>query len=414
MQAKSSFLQEFIARGYFYQATNIEALDEKFANGSVSAYIGFDATAKSLHIGNLMQIMIFRLLQKHGHKPIVVMGGATTLVGDPSGKDETRKLLTEEDIAENIAAIKNNFNQYIKFGDGASDAIMVNNADWLKDISYITFLREFGRFFSVNRMLTMDSVKLRLEREQNLSFLEFNYMLMQAYDFAHLFNNHNCILQFGGSDQWGNIVSGTDAIRRIYANEAYGVTTPLITSASGAKMGKSVSGAVWLNKEMYSSYDYWQYWRNVDDRDVFRFMRLYTDLSLDVIAEYENGAININEAKKILATEATKLCHGDAEALNAEETARKVFEEGGIGSEIPSITLEKEQLQNGVRLYEIMRELNLVATGAEAKRLIKSNAVKVNDIVVVEENYKIDDTNVVDGKIKIAAGKKKFGVITIK
>jgi len=340
-----TFFSEFKKRGYFYQCTNENTLEQKMQDQKIAAYIGFDCTAKSLHVGNLMQVMILRLLQQHGHKPIVLIGGATTKIGDPTGKEEARKYLSDQEIESNIAGIKESLSKFIKFGDGPTDAIMLNNSEWLENIGYIEFLRTMGKMFSINRMLTMDSVRLRLEREQSLTFLEFNYMLLQAYDFYYLNKEFNCDLQLGGSDQWGNIVTGVDLVRKVNGNESFGLTTPLLTTASGSKMGKSVSGAVWLNEEQLSPYDYYQYWRNTEDADVVKFARLYCEFSdeeaksFDVMAEE-----NINEAKKKLAHVVTSLCHGQAKADAAQETAIAVFEKGHVGNDLPTIT---------VRLVEI-------------------------------------------------------------
>lgn len=412
-EAKSPFLQSFVARGYLHQCTGLEELDRLAQQKVLTAYIGFDATADSLHVGSLVQIMILRRLQQAGGKPIVLMGGGTTKVGDPSGKDESRKLLTEDDIARNIAGIKRVFAQFLKFGDGPTDAVMVNNADWLEKLNYIDFLRDYGRHFSVNRMLAFDSVKLRLEREQPLSFLEFNYMILQAYDFLELARRHGCHLQLGGSDQWGNIVNGVELGRRVDDRELFGMTTPLITLASGAKMGKTAAGAVWLNEEKLPAYDYWQFWRNTDDADVGRFLRLFTDLPLDEIARLEKlqGA-EINHAKITLANEATRMCHGAAAANAAAETAQKTFVDGGLGGDLPSIELSKAELASGIAAYALFLRAGLAASNGEARRLIKGAGAKLNDETIADENRKItlSDLNA-DGVIKLSSGKKRHAVV---
>jgi tyrosyl-tRNA synthetase len=410
---KSEFLRQFIDRGYLHQCTALEQLDRAARDGVLVAYIGFDATADSLHVGSLVQIMKLRLLQNTGGKPIVLMGGGTTKVGDPSGKDESRKLLTAADIERNIAGIKKVFAQFLKFGDGPTDAVMVNNADWLEKLNYIDFLRDYGRHFSVNRMLAFDSVKLRLEREQPLSFLEFNYMVLQAYDFLELARRLGCRLQMGGSDQWGNIVNGVELGRRVDDRELFGLTSPLITLASGAKMGKTASGAVWLNEEKLPAYDYWQFWRNTDDADVGRFLRLFTDLPLDEIARLERleGAA-INDAKIVLANEATRMCRGEEAAKAAADTARRTFVEGGLGQDLPSFAVPKQELEAGIAAFELFRRAGLAASNSEARRLIKGAGAKLNGATVSDENRKITlaDLNG-DGVIKLSFGKKKHAVV---
>ncbi len=412
-QAKSPFLQSFVARGFLHQCTGIEELDRLAQSRVLTAYIGFDATADSLHVGSLVQIMILRQLQKNGGKPIVLMGGGTTKVGDPTGRDESRKLLSDADIARNIAGIKKVFAQFLTFGDGPTDAVMVNNADWLQRLNYIDFLRDYGRHFSVNRMLAFDSVKLRLEREQPLTFLEFNYMILQAYDFLELARRHDCRLQMGGSDQWGNIVNGVELGRRVEDRELFGMTTPLITLASGAKMGKTAAGAVWLNEEKLPAYDYWQFWRNTEDADVGRFLRLFTDLPLDEIARLEKlqGA-EINQAKIILANEATRMCHGDAAAAAAAATAQKTFVDGGLGGDLPSIDLPKAELQAGIAAFDLLRRAGLAASNGEARRLIKGAGARLNDETIADENRKVTlaDLNP-DGVIKLSSGKKRHAVV---
>ena len=410
---KSDFLRVVKGRGFFHQATDFDALDELAAMDGLAGYIGFDATASSLHAGSLVQIMLLRWMQKCGLKPIVLMGGGTSKVGDPSGKDESRQLLTTVDIANNIAGIKSVFQKFLTFGDGDTDAVMVNNADWLDKLQYIEFLRDYGRHFSVNRMLTFDSIKMRLEREQPLSFLEFNYMVLQSYDFLELSRRHNCRLQLGGSDQWGNIVAGVELGRRVDGAQLFGLTSPLLTTASGAKMGKTASGAVWLNADMLSPYDYWQYWRNTEDADVGRFMRLFTELSLDEIAEIENleGA-EINEAKIKLANEATRMCHGDDAAQAAEDTARRTFVEGGSGKDLPRVEIRKDRLSSGVPIYELMRKAGLAKSNSEARRLIKGGGGRLNDEVISEETASatLDDLNA-EGVLKLSAGRKRHALI---
>ncbi len=411
----SSFLEEFKARGFMHQCTDIENLEKLQNNEKITAYIGFDCTAKSLHVGSLMQIMIFRLLQKYGHKPIVLVGGGTTKVGDPSFKDEARKMLDDKAIEENMLGIKNSIAKFIHFGDGDDDAIMLNNAAWLDKINYLEFLRDYGKHFSVNRMLSFDSVKLRLEREQNLSFLEFNYMLLQAYDFVELHKRENCRVQIGGSDQWGNIVNGIELNRRLGEKEIFGLTTPLITTASGAKMGKTVGGAVWLNEEMLPVYDYYQFWRNTEDADVVRFLKLYTDLDLKEILKLEKlEGKELNEAKKILAFEATKLCHGEEQAKIAHDASIKTFEQGGVSMEgLPSIELDQNSLDKGIFCFEILNKLNLTNSNGEGKRLIKSGSVKINDVAISDQNQIISSNHINEKIIKLSVGKKKHGIVKI-
>jgi tyrosyl-tRNA synthetase len=410
---RSEFIQSVIERGYMHQCTDLDALDALAADKVVSAYIGFDCTAPSLHAGSLVQIMMLRLMQRTGHKPIVLMGGGTTKVGDPSGKDESRKLLDDDAITANMAGIKNVFSKFLTFGDGPTDAIMVNNDDWLKDIQYIDFLRDYGRHFSVNRMLGFESVKIRLEREHNLSFLEFNYMILQAYDFLELSRRNDCVLQMGGSDQWGNIVNGVELGRRIDQRNMYGLTTPLLTTSSGAKMGKTAAGAVWLNADMLSAYDYWQYWRNTEDADVGKFLKLFTDLPLDEIAELEaREGVELNEVKKRLATEVTTLCHGEEAAHAAAETARRTFEEGGLGDALPRTDVAKMDLEAGIAIFELFKLAGLATSNGEARRLIKGGGGKLNDEKISDETQTItlDDIND-EGLIKLSAGKKRHALI---
>lgn len=404
---KSDFLRVVTERGYMHQCTDLEALDKRLTEGCQAAYIGFDCTATSLHVGGLMQIMLLRWWQKTGHKPIVLMGGGTTRIGDPTGKDESRKMLTDEVIATNMAGIKTVFTKYLAFGDGKTDALMVNNADWLDKLNYIDFLRDYGHHFTINRMLTFDSVKLRLEREQPLTFLEFNYMLLQGYDFVELYRRNQCILQMGGSDQWGNIINGVELGRRADQAELFGLTSPLLTTSSGAKMGKTVNGAVWLNDDMLSAWEFWQYWRNTEDADVGRFLKLYTELPLDEIARLEKlqGA-EINEAKKILANEVTRLCHGDDAAAQAAETARQTFEEGVASTDLPTVEIPAVELAAGIPAYALFVRAGLAASNGEARRLLKGGGGKVNDLAV-DEARPVGPADLKDGSVKLTAGKKR-------
>jgi tyrosyl-tRNA synthetase len=401
---KSSLLRLLDERGYVHQLTDAAALDALAEREIVTAYIGFDATAPSLHVGSLVQIMMLRRLQQAGHRPIVLMGGGTTKVGDPSGKDESRRLLTEEDIAANIAGIRRVFEHFLTFGDGPTDAIMVNNADWLDGLRYIDFLREVGRHFTINRMLTFESVKLRLEREQPLTFLEFNYMILQAYDFLELSRRAGCRVQMGGSDQWGNIVNGIELGRRIDSTELYGVTTPLITTADGAKMGKTAQGAVWLDAQLLSPYDYWQFWRNTSDADVGRFLRLFTDLSLDEIARLERlPGSEINQAKIVLATEATAMLHGREAATAARETARETFEGSGIGEDLPTLSLGQ-----GMNITHALTALGFTPSNKEAKRKIAEGAVRLDDVTVNDPGLMLVAS---DEPMKLSLGRKRHGLL---
>jgi tyrosyl-tRNA synthetase len=410
---KSDFMRIVHERGMVHQTSDAARLDELLSTGTRTAYIGFDCTADSLHIGSLMQIMMLRWWQKTGHKPVVLMGGGTTKIGDPSGRDETRQLLTDEAIAGNMAGIRRVFDKYITFGDGPRDALMVNNAEWLDKLLYIPLLRDVGRHFSVNRMLTMDSVRLRLERDQPLTFLEFNYMILQSYDFVELKKRYDCILQMGGSDQWGNIVMGTDLGRRMVGAELFALTTPLITTSSGAKMGKTAAGAVWLNAERVSPYDFWQYWRNVEDEDVSRFMRLFTELSLSEIARLEKlQGQEINEAKKVLATEITKLCHGAAAAAKAEETARRTFEEGGKAESLPTVSVPRAQLAEGIAAFELFHQAGLAPSRTEARKLIKGGGGRLNDKPIASDTAVIKENDLgSDGTLKLSAGRKRHVLI---
>lgn len=412
-EPKSAFLREAFARGFVHQVTDLEALDALAREGRITAYIGFDLTASSLHVGSLVSIMLLRLLQRTGHKPIVLMGGGTTKVGDPSSRTESRPLLGEKEIAANKAGIQRCFDRFLKFGEGATDAVMVDNADWLDNLNYMAFLRDYGRHFSVNRMLSFDSVKLRLEREQPLSFIEFNYMVLQAYDFVELARRHGCLLQMGGSDQWGNIVNGVELGRRVDDRTLFGLTTPLITTASGAKMGKTAAGAIWINEDRLPVYDYWQYWRNTEDADVGRFLRLFTDLPLDEIATLEKleGAA-INEAKIRLATEATALAHGRAAAEAAAETARRTFAEGGVGDELPTLEVARAELEKGVAAFDLLRRAGLAASNGEARRLIKGGGVRVNDVTIASETQAVSLADLAaEGYIKLSAGRKRHALV---
>jgi tyrosyl-tRNA synthetase len=407
---RSTFLTAAIERGFVHQCTDLEALDERLQAGRVVGYVGYDCTADSLHVGSLVSIMLLLLFQRCGHKPIVLMGGGTTRIGDPSGKDEVRQLLDDAEIARNMAGIRSVFAKFIDFGDGPSDAIMVNNAEWLDELRYIPLLRDVGRHFSVNRMLTQDSIRLRLERDQPLSFLEFNYPILQAYDFVELARRFDCELQIGGSDQWGNIVSGVELARRTQGRTLFGLTTPLITNASGAKMGKTAQGAVWLNAEKLLPYEYWQFWRNTDDADVGRFLRLFTELDLTQIAQLEHG--DINESKKVLATEATALCHGRAAAEAAAETARAVFESGSSGSGLPQTPVPRDLLARGVTAFELFSRAGLAASNGEARRLIRGGGARINDAVVDNETRAVSLADLdPQGMIKLSAGRKRHALI---
>src|SRR5436190_1091189 len=410
---KSDFLRIVHERGMVHQCSDAARLDELLSSGVRTAYIGFDCTADSLHIGHLLQIMLLRWWQKTGHKPIALMGGGTTKVGDPSGRDETRQLLTPAQIDANMAKIKQSFSNYLTFGSGPTDAVMANNADWLDTLLYIPLLRDVGRHFSVNRMLTMDSVKLRLERDQPLSFLEFNYMILQSYDFVELHKRHGCILQMGGSDQWGNIVMGADLGRRMANAELFALTSPLLATASGAKMGKSAAGAVWLNPERLSPYEFWQYWRNTEDADVGRFLRLFTEMPLSEVAKLEAlKGQEINEAKKILATEITRLAHGAAAASEAEQTARRTFEEGGKADTLPSVTVPRTQLVEGVPAFELFHQAGLAPSRTEARKLIKGGGGRLNDKPIASDAAVIKDSDLdADGTLKLSAGRKRHVLV---
>ena len=405
---QSDFIRVMQARGYIHQCSDVEALDKAACEGVVTAYVGYDATATSLHIGNLISLMMLRRLQQTGHRPIVVMGGGTTKVGDPSGKDTQRQMLTEADIQANIDSIKVVFDRFLTFGSGKSDAIMVDNDAWLSKFGYVEFLREFGPHFTINRMLTFESVKMRLDREQPLTFLEFNYMLMQAVDFLELSRRLDCRLQMGGSDQWGNIINGVDLIRRMDAKQAFCLTTPLLTTASGAKMGKTASGAVWLNEDRMSAYDYWQFWRNTEDADVGRFLKLFTDLPLDEIARLEAlPGSGINEAKKVLADEATTLLHGAEAAQAARAAAEKLFEQGVSSADLPTMEIRRADLEAGVPLANLAADAGLAASRGEARRLALGGGLRLNDKAEPDAGRLVTLADLQDGALKLAAGKKK-------
>jgi tyrosyl-tRNA synthetase len=406
---KSDFLRSLRERGYIHQITDAEGLDARASSGVISAYIGFDATADSLHIGSLVQIMMLRRMQQSGHRPIVLMGGGTTKVGDPSGRDETRQLLTEQQINANITSIRATFGNFLTFDDSATGALMANNDDWLRDLQYIDFLRDVGRHFTINRMLTMDSVRMRLEREQPLTFLEFNYMIMQGYDFVELFKRYGCALQMGGSDQWGNIVQGVELGRRMNEAQLFGLTSPLITTSSGAKMGKTATGAVWLNPNRLSPYDYWQFWRNTEDGDVGRFLRMFTDLPLEEIARLEQlKDAEINVAKEVLATEATRLCHGDAQAREAAATAARAFA-GGAAEGLPTYILKAGEQ---APVIDVAIALGMASSKSEARRLVAQGGVRLNDQPVLAATAAITEADLdQNGTARLAVGKKRHGLI---
>ena len=413
--AKSDFMRAMLRRGDFHDANDFEALDAAALQGGVVGYIGFDATAPSLHVGNLMQILKLRIMQQTGQKPIALVGGGTTKIGDPSGKDEMRQIRGDDEIQGNVERIKELLGRFLTFGDGPTDAILVNNADWLDTLEYIPFLRDIGRHFTINRMLTFESVKARLDRESPLSFIEFNYMILQAYDFLELSRRFGCVLQMGGSDQWGNILNGVELCRRVDQTGVYGLTSDLLTTASGAKMGKTAKGAVWLSEDMLSPYDYWQFWRNTEDADVGRFLRLFTELPDDEIARLEEleGA-EINDAKKVLATEATAMCHGAAAAAAAADTAQKTFEKGKTGAALPTIDIPRAELEAGMPAFDLLRRCGLAASGGEARRLIKGGGARVNDTVIGEDTQPVTLQDLgEDGTIKMSAGKKRHALVRL-
>ena len=404
---KNTFLSEMNSRGFLNQCTDLEGLKKILNQQTIKAYIGFDTTAPSLHVGSLMQIMILRLLQKYGHQPIVLLGGGTTLIGDPSGKDSTRKILKEKEIKNNIISIKKIFEKLLYTKNKKTKPIFVNNYDWLGKLKYIDFLRDIGKHFTINKMITFDSVKLRLDREQSLSYMEFNYMILQAYDFYQLFKKHNCILQLGGSDQWGNIVNGVELIRRILQKNAFGLTTPLLTLSSGAKMGKTEKGAVWLDKKMFSPYDYWQFWRNTSDEDVKKFLKYFTDDDIDDLTKQIENEKNVNNLKILLANKATTILHGPKAAKDSAETAKETFERGGLGKNIPEKKIEKKIISNGINIIELIFQNNLVQSKSEARRILKNNGVKINDVVINDEKKVINIEDVQENNyIKLSIGKK--------
>ena len=404
---KNTFLSEMNSRGFLNQCTDLEGLKKVLNQQTIKAYIGFDTTAPSLHVGSLMQIMILRLLQKYGHQPIVLLGGGTTLIGDPSGKDSTRKILKEKEIKNNIISIKKIFEKLLHTKNKKTKPIFVNNYDWLSKLKYIDFLRDIGKHFTINKMITFDSVKLRLDREQSLSYMEFNYMILQAYDFYQLFKKHNCILQLGGSDQWGNIVNGVELIRRILQKNAFGLTTPLLTLSSGAKMGKTEKGAVWLDKKMFSPYDYWQFWRNTSDEDVKKFLRYFTDDDIDNLTKQIENEKNVNNLKILLANKATTILHGSKAAKDSAETAKETFEKGGLGKNIPEKKIKKKIISNGINIIELIFQNNLVQSKSEARRILKNNGVKINDVVINDEKKIINIEDVQENNyIKLSIGKK--------
>ena len=413
MSYDSELIRTYTERGYVHQITSDLGLDQRATEQVIPAYIGFDCTADSLHVGSLVQIMMLRVLQRTGHKPIVLMGGGTTKVGDPSGKDAARPLLSDQDIENNKQGIRQVFEKYLTFGDGPTDAIMVDNAEWLDNLAYIRFLRDFGPHFSINRMLGMESVKLRLDREQPLSFLEFNYAILQAYDFMELRRRYGCVLQMGGSDQWGNIVTGIDLTRRVDSQEVFGLTSPLITTASGAKMGKTADGAIWLNADRLSPFQFWQFWRNTEDADVERFLSLFTELPMDEVRRL--GALEgaeINEAKIILANEATTLCHGADSAGDAMQTAQQTFADGGVGDGLPQISLSAEEA-DGLGMIAALVKVGFAKSNGEARRLIRGGGARLNDVAINDEDHVMQDADFGDGRAKISAGKKRHALIVI-
>ena len=410
---KSKFLLEMKSRGYLHQCTDLDKLDQISSQKSFTGYIGFDCTASSLHVGSLLQIMILKLMQKYGHRPIVLLGGGTTLIGDPSGKDSTRKLLKQDEINKNIKSIKKVFNKILDTSNKKTSPIFLNNADWLTKLNYIQFLRDTGAHFTINKMLSFDSVKLRIEREQSLSYMEFNYMILQAFDFYQLFKNNNCILQIGGSDQWGNIVNGVDLIRRKLQKEAYGLTTPLITLASGAKMGKTEKGAIWLNEDLLSPYDYWQFWRNTDDRDVKRFLYFFTELEPEEVNTIFDKGENINNLKILLANEATKILHGEVASKKSEQTAKDTFDDGGLGSELPEIQIKSKEVKKGINILDFIAKYKILPSKSEARRAIANKGFKIDGITVENEKKILLLKDFKKNILKLSYGKKKHYLIKI-
>ena len=401
----NKFLKEFKDRGFFYQCTNEDNLSKLLDKEKINAYIGFDCTAESLHVGSLLQIMCLRLLQKHGHRPIVLLGGGTTRIGDPSGKDKTRTILNEKEIEKNIKNIEKILKNFLDIKDSKTKPIFINNYTWLKGLNYISFLRDIGKHFTINKMLSFDSVKTRLEREQSLSYMEFNYMILQAYDFLELNKKKNCVLQLGGSDQWGNIVNGVELIKRHSNKQAYGLTTPLITLASGAKMGKTESGAVWLDKKFLSPYDYWQFWRNIDDRDVLKFLKIFTDLKIDEIKKIEND--DINKLKILLANKATEMLHGEQEAKKSEQTAKKTFEDNSMGDNLPSVSISENELKKKINIIDLIILSKLENSKSEIRRLIKGNGIRINNQIINDERLIINKDLFQKNLIKLSLGKKR-------
>ena len=410
---KNKFLLELQLRGYLNQCTDINQLEQICNKSSISAYIGFDCTANSLHVGSLLQIMILKLMQKHGHRPIILLGGATTLIGDPSGKDSTRKLLQTEEIEKNIKSIKKIFNIILDIKNESTKPIFVNNAEWLTKLNLIEFLRDIGSHFTINKMLTFDSVRLRLEREQSLSYMEFNYMILQAYDFYQLFKKNKCILQIGGSDQWGNIVNGVELIRRVLKKESFGLTSPLITLASGSKMGKTEKGAVWLNEQMFSTYDYWQFWRNTDDRDVKRFLNFFTEIEIEKINDFCKKEKDINKLKILLANEATKILHGEQASKQAEQTAKETFEGKGLGLNLPEVKIRLVDIKKGVNLLEFLSKNQITTSKGDARRIIGNKGLKINNKIVENEKRILSINDFKDERLKISLGKKKHFVVKV-
>jgi tyrosyl-tRNA synthetase len=407
-----NFIDEIKSRGFFHQCTDIENLSKLINNKPVKAYIGFDCTAPSLHVGSLLQIMCLRLLQKYGHQPIVLLGGGTTLIGDPSGKDTTRKILEEKTITENINKIKKVFEKLLDFKNKKTSPIFVNNAEWLKKLNYIEFLREIGKHFTINKMLSFDSVKLRLEREQSLSYMEFNYMILQAFDFYKLNETKDCVLQIGGSDQWGNIVNGVELIRKINSKESYGLTTPLITLSTGAKMGKTEKGAVWLNEELFSSYEYWQFWRNTNDADVEKFLKFFTEIDLNKLNEIIEKEKNINNLKILLANEATKILHGEQKALEAEKTAKETFDGSGVGKNLPEIKINKKLIDQGISILDLISNNKIFSSKSEARRAMQEKGIKINDKLETDEKRIIKFNDFINSEyLKISHGKKRHYLI---
>ena len=410
---KNNFLQEMQTRGYLNQCTDLDKLDEFCSKKPVSGYIGFDCTASSLHVGSLLQIMILKLMQKHGHQPIVLLGGGTTLIGDPSGKDTTRKILDQKEIKNNILSIKKVFNKILDTSNKNTQPVFVDNAEWLTKLNYIQFLRDVGSHFTINKMLTFDSVKLRLEREQSLSYMEFNYMILQAYDFYQLFKTKNCALQIGGSDQWGNIVNGVELIRRMLQKQSFGLTSPLITLATGTKMGKTEKGAIWLSEDLLSSYDYWQFWRNTDDRDVKRFLNFFTEIEPDKIDNMCDKEKNINNLKIILANEATKILHGETASKKAEQSAKETFEGSGLGSELPEIKIKSSIISSGINLLDFLSDHKIMPSKSEARRVIENKGLKIDNIIVIDKDKILQKTDFKNKILKISYGKKKHYLVKI-